>query len=1209
MFLKRIEIEGFKSFADRTVFPVERGLTGIVGPNGCGKSNVVDALLWVLGERSAKALRAAEMADVIFSGADGRQQAAYAAVEIVITDEEGQVVEAGGELAIGRRLFRTGESEYRISGRKVRRKDVRDLLMDTGLGVRGYMVLAQGKIDAVLAADPKDRRTIFEEAAGISRYRLRKHETLRRLQQVAQDLERVDDVLREVERQVRSLKAQAGRAQRWLEVRDRYRDLRVRVAIADRALLLDARQKQELLSQGLEERLEALKTDRTSAEDRLRAMEQEESLLRERHDSARKSASEVRERGSSLEERVRGLEERSREMLAAAERERERLGALTEEKSEAQSLGEGVGAQLAELQETLPQLLETESRARASYDEVRQRRATHRELEESTRRAVLDAIAERTRFQNATAEAARHAAAATGSFKSMLRRKEEATMEQARWLEEKQRFAGALQQASEAVAEQEGAAAGLLERREAARTRIATAVEGLRAAQQRLEQAKARREALETLERDQYGLPERVRELLGAGHEGVEGLVLDGVEVPSPWDRIVEALLGEGQSAVWVADADRLDTVRDAGALEIHFPAADRPLQTAPAGTQPLLSVLVGPADRCRALARRIGAAFLCADAKQAAALAAQYDGALFLAPEGEVHASGWARLGIRDEEEASGLLQRRNELLRTGAAEEAATKAADRYHREEAAAQADLRAIEADLSGLDERLRGAVKKRDQAATALDEADRRVQAANTELEATTSDASRLHEEESRFAVEQQRADEQLGEAEEAHSRASAQLQRLVDQGESVEATWESARSTLQDSSSARQAAEERAGQLQERIAEQERRSERSLEESGRAELHLAELEEKQTAILAEIETARAELRDVLNQRCGAEELVATAEEHLADATRALNDSRVRQEAFGDELERLLAQRQEQALADQKLALDREDLERSIQEEFGQALDSIADSLDLDGEAVDASVRDELSQARKKIESIGNVNLEAVDELEKRQERHAFLKQERDDLLAASRSLTETLETIDKECRARFLDTFTRVRDEFQDTFRRLFRGGKADLSLPEGEDPLDCGIEIMARPPGKELKSIMLLSGGEKTMTAIALLLAVFRSRPSPFCLLDEVDAALDDSNVDLFLDLLDSYTDETQFMVVTHNRITMSRCERLYGVTMPKAGVSQTVSVTLDELPADPAPEAERSASNVPKTAGTVPATATQDRGGSAGMAGAAGA
>ena len=425
MYLKRIELEGFKSFADRTVVPLQRGLTGIVGPNGCGKSNVVDALLWVLGERSAKTLRADAMEDVIFKGAEGRAAAPYAMVEIILGDEKGEIAEPGGEVAVGRRLFRTGESEFLLNGRKVRRKDVREVLMDTGLGVRGYMVLAQGKIDAVLAANPAERRSVFEEAAGISRYKERKKETERKLKAVGVDLARVDDVLEEVQKAVRSLRYQAGKARRFVEMRDRYRELRVRVGLAERSSLAEQEAQLHQQADELDEKLKQLRQARAEAEERLGVLECEESTLRDRHDALRGDMSENKERIAGLEERVRGLETRAVESDQRHDKDQGRLASLIQAEQERAEEERGLQADLDDIARQREAVEANLKEAEKVFAEAKAQNRALRESMEEMRRGVLEALSERTRFHNAVAEATRRRSEAEGGLQSRNSRQQE----------------------------------------------------------------------------------------------------------------------------------------------------------------------------------------------------------------------------------------------------------------------------------------------------------------------------------------------------------------------------------------------------------------------------------------------------------------------------------------------------------------------------------------------------------------------------------------------------------------------------------------------------------------------------------------------------------------------------------------------------------------------------------------------------------------
>ncbi len=1176
MYLKRIELEGFKSFAERTVIPVERGLTGIVGPNGCGKSNVVDALLWVLGERSAKALRADAMEDVIFKGAEGRGSAPYAMVEVVLGDPEGQVAEAGGEVAVTRRLFSSGESEYLLQGRKVRRKDVRDMLMDTGLGVRGYMVLAQGKIDAVLAANPAERRGVFEEASGISRYKARKREAQLKLEKVAQDLARVDDVLSEVGKAVRSLRLQAGKAKRWIEMRDRYRELRSRIACADGAELSAQEHALRASVRGLEEQIEGLRHERRAAEEQVQLLEQEEQLLRERHEAVRSESSEVKERVAGLEERIAGLETRASEGESRIGRDRERLEALRARLAAESAI-------LAELNAAAQRQAAHLSGARAAAQDAefafaaaRDARFQLRQRLEELRGAMLAALDERTQRHNEVAQAAKQRGEAEGHLRALERRRGENASESA----SASSAAEALEQSTgEATARLRAArlaAEKSLQRRDALRDEHLGCGSATHEARRKASAARARWDAMRAVEEETSAVPAHLQSLR-ENEADERAWLLDGVELAAPWDRLVENLLGRVQHALWVEDraAARRQEPKG-GAADFMFPAAEVAALPAITGTEPLAERMGGEASRVAALCRRLGAVYAVEDAVSAARLAEQHPQAIFLSRDGEAHGAGWARRGILLEE-AAGPLARRNDR--------------EREQRNVDRQEAELvRAVE-----LEARAAEALRAAESEFGATEEARRLAQAADDDLVAKRENARKRAEllaQEARAlqtehdALQAAAAEAQASEALASGARDEAERRRLAAETELLSLQSESARREESYDQNGQAAHEARAA-----VDHAAREHAHALEASAghgrsaseiRAELAAVETEVGGLAgglgdLRSSAAAARAE-RDALLQRRAA--LSERTEEAAVQARRAADGLAAARQRLGGEsgrLEELLGERQAHALQLQRAEMQRAELVRGVVEEFGQSVEDLARSLAVDPAVPlpkgcdEPALRAELAELRSRIESLGAVNLEAVQELEEREERLQFLERERSDLTGARAELEATLGDLDRECGERFLETFRVVQGHFEQIFRKLFRGGRAELQLEEGVNPLDAGIEISVRPPGKELRSINLLSGGERTLTALALLLAVFHSRPSPFCLLDEVDAALDDANVERFLDALQDFTGTTQFLVVTHNRITMARCSRLFGVTMRRRGVSMVVSVELDELPEEP--------------------------------------
>jgi chromosome segregation protein len=1201
MYLKRIELEGFKSFADRTVVPVQRGLTGIVGPNGCGKSNVVDALLWVLGERSAKALRADAMEDVIFKGAEGRAAAPYAMVEIVLGDDQGQVVEAGGEVAVGRRLFKTGESEFLLNGRKVRRKDVKDLLMDTGLGVRGYMVLAQGKIDAVLAANPAERRSVFEEAAGISRYKERKKETERKLAGVALDLSRVDDVLEEVQKAVRSLRYQAGKAKRFLEMRDRYRELRVRVGLAEQHGFAEQEAELRVEADALAAMLEALRGERADAEQRMEKLSAEEDALRGRHDALRAQASENKERVAGLEERVHGLETRAGEADQRRERDLARLHELVH-------TGEERAADEQDLSQECQRLVDARDAAEVCLAEAesvfaatRERARAVREQMEGMRKGVLDSLAERTRFHNHLAQATRDRSEAEGGSKARERRLAELDEDgkQLGWDHEAAEQKAQL--ARQEVVAMEGQVLQLVEEQEHLRGEAKGHAEAAGEARRRAAASQARIEALIEVEGDGQGLPQQVREALSSGIAGVRGLLLEDIAVASPWDRLLEDMLGRLQHALWANDRSQLSELSGA-AFDLFFPGEKAAPLRAIAGAIPLRDRLQGEPARLDALCAHLGAVHTVQTASEARALAVQHTDALFLSADGELHGGAFARTGMLTDGSA-GMLARRN------AREEASRLlvAAEGDYRRAAAREEELNArlaeISTTLADAEASQREAQAERARIEARLQESLDRRRRAKEERDALERELRSLQAAVVQATAAETEATRQRDEAEDRRIKWNAQLDEMQEVEQTETGAFDVASQRLQEARIEANRLRQAVEHLDSRLGENRKRGQRESEEVSKLRSELDELARRADELRAEAEQARTERTELLEKQVELTERVGEAHTQLSRASETVSLERSQRSGETDRLDALMEKRQTLALDVQRAQMAAQSLLQGLLEEFGQGLEELAQGLAIDPrnplmQAAEASpgkqpaepvlldlppLQEELGELKRKIEAIGAVNLDAVAELEEREERENFLVRERDDLNAARANLKETLEELDGKCRERFLETFKAVQGNFEHIFRRLFRGGRATLELAENEDPLEAGIDINVRPPGKELRSINLLSGGERTMTALALLLSVFQSRPSPFCLLDEVDAALDDSNVERFIDAVRDFTGDTQFVVVTHNRITMSRCERLFGVTMRKRGVSMVVSVELSEIPEAPGERMELTGDAIP--------------------------
>jgi chromosome segregation protein len=1201
MRLRRLQLFGFKSFADRTELCFDHPLVGIVGPNGCGKSNVVDAIRWVLGEQRPTSMRGGEMSDVVFKGSVSRAAMHLAEVTLVLDNARGELAGRGSEVAITRRVNSAGEGEYLIDGEQVRLKDLRDMLFDTGLGSRGYAVLEQGRIDAVLSANPLDRRGIFEEAAGISRYRARRRESEARLKRVEEDGLRLDDVLRELTSRVRSLKSQAARAERYLAVREEWRGARLAYARLRRERERCELEALALRERELEARASELRRARESSEGEAAQREREQVELAGAVDQwtaeLTRCAGEARaagERASALVERAQTLERSSAE---EAERAREFATALEQRRAECESAGSALLERLSELERARTQAQEWAERVR----QARENQKSLRERSQAQNERVLGLLHERTQVQNSLRHLseARTPAAERGE-RLRLR------------LDEQQRELAELEAAL--LVRHAGAQDAEQQRRRAAQA-LEVAQERLRAAESSLDSVRGERaqrelelarmfsriEALREMEREQGGLEQGTRALLEDERvlqSGLlRGLLADRLRTSTRYARALDAVLGERALALCV---DSLAVARElAGRLSDRGAKAILCWPASGAAAPALRSGDPEPEPSDEHVRERSRLLLDCVEVDEPLAeLARAVLGGVRWTEDLSTAMELLERDGRWRYATAQGELLDRSSLA-CGARELAAGPVGRR---------ASVRELEQQWSQgqaahgeLERALERSALEREGCAEALRQAE-------AEFRARAEEAAQAHSALALARGRCQALSEALGLVEREHAGA-AEAAALLDLNlEREQERWERAE---------REFAEENArlSALEEQRREQERSQEEQLRAEGTVQRELARLEAErgglelrcgdgQRAVEAlQREWARA-ARLAQEHAHAAREAADQAErdratavekaEQAEQASRKLEELRAleregREQAgqrrraadqWTRELEGLVAEQNTLQLEAQRIELARAELGERLKEEFGladaQALEeSLVHFAQVQAETPGATagtqdlaaLEQQSLELKRKLDQIGPVSLESVGELEENAKRLEFLESQRADLEQGRRSLLETLAAINAESTRLFTETFETVRGHFQILFRQLFGGGRADLSLEPGVDPLEAGIEISARPPGREMLPIGLLSGGQRTMTALALLFAVFRSRPSPFCVLDEVDAALDDVNVGRFLSMLDGFLAESHFVVVTHNKGTMAACQALYGITMEVKGVSNQVAVEFSQV------------------------------------------
>jgi chromosome segregation protein len=1278
MRLERLEIAGFKSFSDRSELAFDEGVTAIVGPNGCGKSNVADAITWVLGEQSAKSLRGDKMEDVIFSGSDARKPGAAAEVRLRLTGlplapsrveglapgtVEGmppanghgtangngtahgngngnghhpstslgarasfaEIVEAfTRDVEVTRRLYRSGESEYLIDGEVCRLRDVHELLMDTGLGAKAYAIIEQGKIGMILSSRPTDRRQLIEEAAGITKYKSRRRAAELKLEAAQQNLTRVDDIVFEVEKQRGTLKRQAAKARRYRRLRDelrrwekvlfarRYRELTHGIETA-RTSLAAARERETAAAArvaGVEAdlarlRIEQIEADRRagSVRERAHAAELEISRRQQQLEFDRRQAASLATRDAEIADEIRDLEARREPARLAIDAREQACAAAARERDEA-------AAVLAEASESLARAQQRIDTLDTGVDAARTQVYT-----------ILNSL-------TAIRHAMEHAAAQRGRVGETLAKLdvEESDVFVEVQKVEADRIAArdALTRAHEALdevrvrqAEQEAALASARTEHEAGTRRV-------RSAEQDLAGVEARLASLEELvsTRGEFGDAARMVLVQANGHVGQQGAVADYLEVDSPYERAVEACLGELLQHVIVERHEQaaagLALVREHDAGRCGFVVIDAGSSAGDTGHQlpgmPTMSGIVPLRQVLRIVGPHAGTIQMVIPE---AYIADTFDQAVAAS-----HATPAPVATI------GGDLLRGPHLVAGGARAESrgilATKREIKELRERIAGdRAALSRLAEDVAAFERTIAEATGTIAALAAEQHRQEKVIVGHDAQLAKVAEDTVRLARKAEVIGLERRQAEDErvaldarAAEGQQAIARLEAEQrtagERLSDAQRSLLAAKESA-VELNDTAGAARAGHagllERAAALAGEVARlreaalelEERMTGRSGE---RAQMQARREELLQAVAAAErtlddeihaLEAMRDELR-LADEAAGAVRAAADAQEAAIREARQLLEG-IRAEVGSLDIARATAESDlghlAQTCADAvQMSLDAVLADVEEMERAGEATPDAAairaDESDAESDepanlepsnlepanlepsnpeppASSMSAEEAIAALKAKIDRLGPVNMMAIEQFDELETRHAFLTAQRKDLIDSIAQTIEAIERIDETSKARFAEAFAAIQENFQSTFSTLFGGGHAGLTLLDENDPLESGIDIVASPPGKRLQSVQLLSGGEKALTAIALMFAIFKYKPSPFCLLDEIDAPLDDANVGRFVEMLRGMLDRTQFILITHNRRTMEIANRLYGVTMEEPGVSKLISVQLN--------------------------------------------
>ncbi|REK29957.1 MAG: chromosome segregation protein SMC [Planctomycetota bacterium] len=1190
--LKALELIGFKSFADKTRFEFPEGITVVVGPNGSGKSNIVDAIKWVLGEQSVKSLRGKEMADVIFNGSGARRAMNCAETTLTFDNRDKRLPMEAEEVHVGRRVYRSGEGEYLINGHPSRLRDIRDLFAGTGVSTQAYSIIEQGKVDVLLQSSPRDRRLIFEEAAGISRFKAKKLDAIRRLERVEQNLLRLTDIIDEVDGRLRTVRSQASKARRYKEYNDRLQELRTQVGLTDWRRLTEQLEKFEKELDGLRQDVASTTAEAETAEVRIVEIETEVSAVEDELRQREAAVARIGERIAAAESAIHHERSRSEELVGEIERYRRQIGETADRADDLTGQLRNTADALSKAQLHHQQVAADVADGERRLTDVTTR-FDHLREESETRRAALT---EKLRDAGQLGKRISSAQAQVEALRAVQTRCEDTLAQLSDELEKANRQRADAQQELDRVTDdlancdaqwtaQKDTLDSLANDRDDAQERLAEL-------QSEVAAARERASVLEELEQRQEGVAAGVKQVLLALQQdptgpltGIRGLVVDVLPVGVEMAGLVEIALAERAGYLVSESPERIAAwLETVAATEIQGRVGVVPLQreisnqrerggdrqtdlTQQAGVLGRADRFVDADGEYVALAERLlGDTWMVESLEIAISLSRTYPQFNYVSRSGDlVTRDGALCLGRGGA--PSGLVSRRSEVRALGSR---------------------IETLEATYAEQREQLDGIIGQ--------------MAAAQHELAESARQRDKLQEEVSLLRIKVRTAEER---------QTSIQLQEteLREQAESARADSETAATALETARQSLQQVEQHLADLEARLSE---------DTDEIQELDRQRVEFGRSATLAKVELAKSEqqldhltvrMRQFEQHQAERQRAIEHAREQLESAQRRSEESQRRILASESEVAELYLEKESATGETAKLGVQREDLRRqrgeltvSSQQLRGQIRkqeerihkqdlaagevrhqrETLAHRLredygielaELEHEPTDEEqherevVEQEIADLRRKINNIGNVNLEALEELEQLENRFADLSTQHDDLREAKQSLERIIERINEDSRRLFIETLETVREHFRELFRKLFGGGQADILIEDDVDILESGLEIMARPPGKEPRSISLLSGGEKTLTCVALLLAIFRSRPSPFCVLDEVDAALDEANIERFIGVLQEFLAWTQFIVVTHSKKTMTSAGTLYGVTMQESGISKRVSVRFEDV------------------------------------------
>ena len=1182
MYLKALEIQGFKSFPEKTVLTFGEDITAIVGPNGSGKSNIADAIRWVMGEQSTRTLRGNKMEDVIFDGTAKRKGLGFAEVTLVLDNTGKLFPMEETEVAVTRRYYRSGESEYYINRRSCRLKDINELFMDTGLGREGYSIISQGKVDEILSVKSADRREIFEEAAGISRFRHRKEEAERKLERTDENLVRINDKIDELELQVEPLRAAAEKTKKYLALRDELRGLEISVWLEQleklRANGVKAAADYDLAARQL--------SDAQSARDALYAAEEDYAGQMRQKDL---DAEAIRAELSQLEGRANEYESAIGLLKNDMKNNSENAVRIRAELEQQEGRAGSLAGQIAERQARLDEIQTEMDGCAARLDELRG------QADEALRSAgslndELSSLQEKERLENASAAEARELLSALAAAAQELYDREEKAgrelLEQEDKAKEAADSAAAVKKELEQAEEDRNAVKNIISgyqlRCQTRKRKADEAEEKHRKLQMDENALNSRIHMLTEMEKVYEGYSKAVKLVMGEAERGnlrgVRGPVAGLIHVPDRCAVAIEIALGGAmQNIVVERDVDGRDAIswlkrRDGGRatflpMNAIRPAdfRDKAVEREPGFVGMGDGLITFDPEYADIFSNLLGRVVIAEDMDKALAMARKF-GRRFrvVTLDGQVLNAGGSMTG-GSVSRSAGILSRANEL--------------ERLRTQRETLDGDLKAAAAQLAEARRELTAANYEMDAAAAQLRQAEDAVLKLTERRDSADAHLADVNNRRTILTAERAQLRRRMEENDSAVTAAKARIEELEGSAAAIRAEAEAksqGQSTLQETLDS---VNSRIAEINTRLAglDGERAAScQSIDELERLRRDLSGDTESRLAMIAGFEQSNAELTERIRQTEEQLQSLRSESQAKSNAVRRINEEKLELEGKRNQAGKAARDKNEELmrLQSEVSALDSKRMAAAMEEK--QLLDRLWETYELSHEAAKAQrvelesiqkAQRRIAELKRGISALGSINPDAVEEFQRVNERYTYFTGQRDDVTKAKRELEDIITGITKEMTSIFTEQFALIDETFQQTFLELFRGGKARLELEDPDDVLNCGIEIKVQPPGKALKTITLLSGGEKAFVAIALYFSILKVRPTPFCVMDEIEAALDDANVIRFAQYMRRMSEKTQFIVITHRRGTMEEADVLYGVTMQEQGVSRMLTINLNEV------------------------------------------